>query len=105
MLRFAKVFVILLIGTLLLTGCERAVHKQMMASMTPMEMSTVEDPEAFTIALVEAAIDFQKVNGDEVTAAYYNDPASIDGQWYVFITMQTIFSSHIQPPRVSSVRI
>ena len=55
MLRFAKVFVILLIGTLLLTGCERAIHKQMIASMTPMEMSTAEDPEIFTIALVEAA--------------------------------------------------
>ena len=97
MLRFAKVFVILLITTLILTGCDRAMRKPMMASMT--EMSTTYDPEVFTMALVHAAIDFYKANGIEATAAHYNDPTSIDGQWYVFITdADDIFIAHPAAP-------
>ena len=66
------------------SGCERAVHKPMLtSSMT--DMPSVEDPEAFTVAFVEAAVDLYKAAGRDAAIAYYNDPGSIEGQWYVFI--------------------
>ena len=60
--------------------------KPMMESITATETPTVDDPEAFAVALVQAAIDLYKMEGRDATVAYYNNPASIDGQWYVFIT-------------------
>ena len=68
------------------TGCERAMTKPMTDTVTPSEMPTIDDPEAFTVAFVQAAVDLYKAEGVEATATYYNDPMSIDGQWYVFIT-------------------
>ena len=59
--------------------------KPMMDAITPTDMPTMEDPEAFAVASVQAAIDLYKAEGREAAIAYYNDPASIDGQWYVFI--------------------
>ena len=44
-----------------------------------------EGPEAFTVSFVQAAIDLYKTEGLEATITHYNDPASMDGQWYVFI--------------------
>ncbi|RKU15397.1 hypothetical protein C6500_19630 [Candidatus Poribacteria bacterium] len=68
-----------------MTGCERPMAKPIMDAVTPTEMKTIDDPEAFTVAFVQAAIDLYKTEGREVTIAYYNDPASVNGQWYVFI--------------------
>lgn len=59
--------------------------KPMMDALTPTEMPTMDDPETFTVALVQAAINLYKTEGREAAIAYHNDPASIDGQWYVFI--------------------
>lgn len=62
---------------------------------TPPEMPTTDDPEAFAVAFVQAAIDLYKSEGSMATATYYNDPASINGQWYVFITdANDIFVAH-----------
>ena len=47
---------------------------------------TKDDPAAYTVALVQAAIDLYKSEGKAAVIAHYNDPANIDGQWYVFIT-------------------
>lgn len=96
--RFAKTSVILLIAMLiLLTGCERGMQKPMIAAMT--QTPATDDPEAFAMALVQAAVDFHKANGAEATVAYYNDPASIDGTWYVFITdADDIFIAHPTAP-------
>ena len=69
-----------------ITGCERSMTKPMMESMTATETPTTDEPEAFTIALVQAAVDLYKTGGREAVIATYNDPTSIDGQWYVFIT-------------------
>lgn len=57
-----------------------------MESITAPETPTADDPEAFAVALVQAAIDLYKTEGRDAMVAYYNSPASIDGQWYVFIT-------------------
>ena len=57
-----------------------------MDAVTPTEMPTTDDPEAFAVAFVQAAVDLYKTAGREATIVHYNDPASIDGQWYVFIT-------------------
>ena len=54
--------------------------------VTPTDMPTMDDPEAFAVAFVQAAVDLYKTAGSEAAVAHYNDPASINGQWYVFIT-------------------
>ena len=77
------------------TGCERAMTKPMMDTVTPSEMPTMEDPEVFAVAFVQAAIDLYKAEGIEAIATHYNDPMSINGQWYVFITdANDIFVAH-----------
>ena len=94
--------ILLIIGVVIggLTGCERSMTKPMMDdTMTPSEMPTMDDPEAFAVALVQAAVDLYKANGAEAAITYYNDPASIDGQWYVFITdPDDIFVAHPAAP-------
>ena len=70
-----------------------------MESITATETPTADDPEAFTVALVQAAVDLYKTEGREATIAYYNDPANIDGQWYVFITdANDIYVAHPTVP-------
>ncbi len=60
-------------------------------------MVTKDDHEAYTVALVQAAIDLYKSEGIEAVATYHNDPANIDGQWYVFVTDENdIFVAHAQ---------
>lgn len=68
-----------------ITGCERPMTQPMMDAVTPTEIPTIDDPEAFAVALVQAAVDLYKTAGSDAAIAYYNDPANIDGQWYVFI--------------------
>ena len=82
-----------------ITGCERAMTKPMMDAVTPTEMPTIDDPEAFTVAFVQAAVDLYKAEGAEAAIAYYNDPANIEGQWYVFITdADDMFVAHPTVP-------
>ena len=93
--------ILLMIGLtgISITGCERAITKPMMDAGTPTEMPTMDDPEAFTVAFVQAAVDLYKAEGAEATATYYNDPANIDGQWYVFITdANDMFVAHPTAP-------
>ena len=64
-------------------------------TMTPSEMPTMDDPEAFAVAFVQAAVDLYKSDGAEAAITYYNNPASIEGQWYVFIVdTDGLFVSH-----------
>ena len=44
-----------------------------------------EDPAAYTQAYVADAIAYYKENGLDATVAYYNSPASIDGQWFLLL--------------------
>ena len=44
-----------------------------------------DNPAAFTKDFVQAALDRYDRDGREATLAYYNDPSSIEGQWYMFI--------------------
>ena len=46
---------------------------------------TKDDPAAFTQAFVRRAVDLFDAEGREATLAAYNDPASADESWYVFI--------------------
>ena len=45
----------------------------------------LEDPAAYTQAYVGDAIAYYNENGLEATLAYYNSPASIDGQWFLLL--------------------
>ena len=93
--------ILLVIGLVALgiTGCDRPMAKPMMDAVTPADMSTTDDPAAFAIALVQGAIDLYKTEGREAMIAYHNSPASIDGQWYVFITDENnIYLAHPAKP-------
>ena len=46
---------------------------------------TKDEPEAYTKALVDEAIDRYEKDGRQATIDYYNTAGSVDGQWYVFI--------------------
>lgn len=82
-----------------ITGCERPMTQPMMDAVTPTEMPTMDNPEAFAVAFVQAAVDLYKAEGAEATATYYNDPANIDGQWYVFMTDENnIYLAHPLAP-------
>ena len=82
-----------------ITGCDRPMMKPMMDAVTPTDMPTKDDPVAFTMALVQGAIDLYKTEGHEAIIAYHNSPASIDGQWYVFITDENnIYLAHPVKP-------
>lgn len=82
-----------------ITGCERPMTKPMMDAVTPTDIPTMDDPGAFTVALVQEAVNHYKTDGLEATVAYYNSPESIDGQWYVFITdANDLFVAHPAAP-------
>ena len=90
-------FILLAVGVtaICITGCERPMAKPMMDAVTPTEMMTMDDPAAFAMTLVQGAVDLYKTEGREATIAYHNSPASIDGQWYVFITDENnIYLAH-----------
>ena len=94
--------ILLLIGfaAINISGCDRPMTESMMDAVTPPEMPTTDDPEAFTVAFVQAAIDLYKAEGAEATATYYNDPANIQGQWYVFMTDENdLYLAHPLAPR------
>ena len=49
---------------------------------------TKDEPGAYTKWLVEEAISRYEREGREASVAYHNDPANVDGKWYVFIIEQ-----------------
>ena len=54
-----------------------------------------EEKATFTQDLVQAALDRYDRDGREATIAYHNSPASVDGEWYVFITDENdLFLAH-----------
>ena len=85
MRNFLLILLIVGLASICLTGCERPMAKPMMDAVTPTDMPTKDDPEAFAVAFVQAAVDLYKTEGREAAIAYHNNPANIDGQWYVFI--------------------
>ena len=59
------------------------------------------NPAAFTKDFVQAALDRYDRDGREATLAYYNDPASVEGQWYMFIIDENdLFVSHPAMPEL-----
>lgn len=68
------------------TGCDNLTGVIGDSYKTPMD-----DPEAFTLAFVQEAIDLYKTDGIEATVAHYGNPENIQGQWYVFITDENDF--------------
>ena len=99
MKNFLITLLILGFAAISITGCEKEMTDSMMDVVKPPQTPTTDDPEAYTVALVQAAIDLYKTEGINAVEAYYNDPASIDGQWYVFITGENdIFVAHAPRP-------
>ena len=46
---------------------------------------TKADPRAYAVAQVEQATELYQSRGRQGAVDYYNSPASVDGEWYVFI--------------------
>ena len=46
---------------------------------------TKADPRAYAVSLVEQATELYKSRGRAAALDYYNSPASVDGEWYVFV--------------------
>ena len=99
MRNFLLILLVIGLTALGITGCDRPMAKPMMDAVTPADMPTTDDPAAFAMALVQGAIDLYKTEGREAMIAYHNSPASIDGQWYVFITDENnIYLAHPVKP-------
>ena len=99
MRNFLLILLMVGIAVVCITGCERPMAKPMMEAVTQPAMPTMDDPEAFAVAFVQAAIDFYKTEGREAAIAYYNDATSVDRQWYVFIIDDNdLMVSHIAFP-------
>ena len=92
---------ILLIGltTIGITSCDRIVPELMTDPGTLTEMMPTDDPAAFAVAFVQAAVDLYKTEGRDAAIAYHNDPANIEGAWYVFILdANDMFVAHPAAP-------
>ena len=73
--------------------------ESMMDAVTPTEMMPTEDPAAFAVAFVQAAVDLYKTEGRDTAIAYHKDPANIEGAWYVFILDENdMFVAHPAAP-------
>ena len=58
-----------------------------------------DNPTKFTRDFIQAALDRYDQQGREAAVAYYNDPKSIEGEWYVFIVDENdLFVSHPVDP-------
>lgn len=99
MRNFLLILLVIGVAALGITGCDRPMARPMMDAVTPADMPTTDDPAAFAMALVQGAIDLYKTEGREAMIAYHNSPASVDGQWYVFITDENnIYLAHPVKP-------
>ncbi|MXV76348.1 hypothetical protein F4Z99_19015 [Candidatus Poribacteria bacterium] len=73
--------------------------ESMLDAVTPTEMMPTDDPEAFAVAFVQAAVDLYKTEGRDAAITYHKAPANIDGQWYVFIVdANDMFVAHPAAP-------
>ena len=89
-LRSPRGFVAAALLALALGGCDGAdpaptVPAPPTSPAAPAAEPTKDDPAAFTQAFVQRAVDLYQAEGLDATLATYNDPASVDGSWYVFI--------------------
>ena len=99
MRNFFLILLVVGLAAICLTGCERPIATPMIDAVTPTDTPTMDDPETFAIALVQGAINLYKTEGRAAMIAYHNSPASIDGQWYVFITDENnIYLAHPAQP-------
>ena len=46
---------------------------------------TKEQPDKYAQAIVQDAIRFYRNNGRDALVEHYSSPASVDGEWYVFV--------------------
>lgn len=75
-------FLIAVAALVCVAGCEMRLADPVIDTDPPGE----PDPAQFTINVVMDAISYYQTEGIDATLAYYNDPASMHGAWYVFIT-------------------
>ena len=84
-------------GLLLVAGCAGADDTSADEEVSAPLRS---DPAVYTQFVVDDAIARYTTEGLEATLAHYNDPANVDGEWYVFvIDRDDTVIGHYQPDR------
>ena len=86
-------------GLLLAAGCsgsDEPAADGAAEALTPSK----SDAAAYTQFVVDRAIARYEADGLEAALAHFNDPASVDGQWYVFVVdRDDTVIGHYQPDR------
>ena len=70
-------------GMLLVAGCSGSSDET--GAGDEVAVPSKSDPAVYTKFVVDRAIARYEAEGLDAALAHYNDPASIDGQWYVFV--------------------
>ena len=52
---------------------------------SPVRATDKSNPIDYTVSLVNQALHRYQLDGREATLEYYNSPANVDGEWYVFV--------------------
>ncbi len=84
---------VVILAAMALVACDTAsTATQSAASQSPLaslpsldEISREAEPGLYTQAFVAEAIRRYDADGREATLAHFNNPASVDGEWYMFI--------------------
>ncbi len=101
MRKYLIILLVPILAVINITGCQQQVTDSVMDVVDQPVAPTKDDPAAYTVALVQEAIDLYKSEGKTAIIVHYNDPANIDGQWYVFITDENDnFLAHAQSPNL-----
>lgn len=83
-----SVSVVLMAAVLMLgaaVGAQDEPRPELISAETNDEAPPRSDEAAYTQWFVRQALERYDAEGREAALAYFNDPASVDGQWYVFV--------------------
>ncbi len=95
--RFVRAVAVAAVGLLLAAGCTGGSDA---AGGSDASAPSESDPVAYTRSVVDEAIARYEADGLDAMLAHYNDPTSVDGEWYVFvIDRDDIVIGHYDPSR------
>ena len=84
-LLLGRLAAVLIAAALFVSGCDQYMTSNLQMDGAVTQHVTKADRAGFTVAMVEKALQRYDAQGREATVDYYNSPASVDGEWYVFI--------------------
>jgi len=95
--RALGVVAVVVVGLLFVAGCSDGSENEAGVELSAPSKS---DPAVYTKFVVSQAIAKYEAEGLDTALAHYNNPANIDGQWYVFLIDENdIVIGHYVPER------